>query len=180
MRSAAAALASRCTTIPHGVDPSTTVSIVARISAPTDSAVTPRCSSIARWPSAVAPPWLPIAGTTNGSAPSERSPLIDPRSSSTRRDSPRLPAPTATVMPGRTASASVRVTASCAAASASSTGSGPGTSIATSCSAGTSSAGSNGRVTPARSWSNGIAAERYCAVSSAAAVAGGARATSDR
>ena len=34
--------------------------------------------------------------------------MIVPRSSSTARVSPRLPAPTATVMPGRTASASVR------------------------------------------------------------------------
>ena len=60
------------------------VSIVARISAPIASSVMPSVSSIARCPSAVAPPWLPIAGTTNGSAPRSRSPLIVPRSSSTR------------------------------------------------------------------------------------------------
>ena len=64
------------------------------------SSVMPSSASIARWPSAVAPPWLPIAGTTNGSAPSSRSPAIVPRSSSTRPVRPRLPAPTATVIPG--------------------------------------------------------------------------------
>ncbi len=54
-------------------------SIVARISAPTDSSVMPSELSILSWPSAVAPPWLPIAGTTNGSAPRARSPSIAPR-----------------------------------------------------------------------------------------------------
>ena len=62
----------------------TTVSIEERISASRASAVMPSLASVASWPSAVAPPWLPIAGTTNGAAPRSRSPAIAPRSSSTR------------------------------------------------------------------------------------------------
>ena len=70
--------------MPSAVRATSTVSIVARISAPMASSVMPSVSSIARCPSAVAPPWLPIAGTTNGSAPSSRKPLMVPRSSATR------------------------------------------------------------------------------------------------
>ena len=116
----------------------------------------PSVASIARWPSAVAPPWLPIAGTTNGSAPSSRSPLIVPRSSSTRAVSPRLPAPTATVMPRPTSSRSCRTTWWCVSASTSSTGGGWATPSSTSVSGGTVTAGSNGSVTPTRSWSQPI------------------------
>ena len=81
----------------------TTVSIVARISQPSDSSVMPSDSSMWICPGAVAPPCDPIAGTTNGSAPSSRSAEIVPRSISTRPVSPRDPPPTATVMPGVTA-----------------------------------------------------------------------------
>ena len=41
-------------------------------SAPTLSSVTPRPSSTARCPAAVAPPWLPMQGTTKGSPPASR------------------------------------------------------------------------------------------------------------
>src|SRR4051812_3466928 len=57
---------------PPGTWPSGTTSIVARIGAPTLASVTPSPASIATWPSAVAPAWLPIAGTMNGSAPRAR------------------------------------------------------------------------------------------------------------
>ena len=129
-------------------------SIVARISAPTDSSVMPSEWSIFSWPSAVAPPWLPIAGTTNGSAPRSRSPPIAPRVSSTRLLSPRLPAPTATVMPGVTAGPSRSTTAARAVASTSATGVGDGTSSSTSCSVGIVIRGSNGKSTPRWTWSH--------------------------
>ena len=49
--------------------PSSTASMVARTGTPIDSDVIPQPASTSRCPSAVAPPWLPIAGTMNGSAP---------------------------------------------------------------------------------------------------------------
>ena len=88
IRSAPAALRSRYSGMPSAVRATSTVSIVARISQPMASSVIPSDSSIARWPSAVAPPWLPIAGTTNGSAPRSRSPLIAPRSKRDSLDEP--------------------------------------------------------------------------------------------
>ena len=66
-------------------------------------------------PGAVAPPCDPIAGTTNGSAPSSRRASIVPRNISTRPVSPRDPPPTATVMPGVTADRKVFSAASWAA-----------------------------------------------------------------
>ena len=48
---------------------SSTTSIVARMGAWTVCSVTPYEASTSIWPSAVAPPWLPMAGTMNGCAP---------------------------------------------------------------------------------------------------------------
>ena len=154
IRSAAAAFASRCTGVPDAVWATTTVSIVARISAPSDSSVMPSDSSMCTWPGAVAPPCDPIAGTTNGSAPSSRSAARVPRSSSTRPLSPRDPAPTATVMPGVTASRNVRSAASRAALSTSATAGGDGTSSGYGCSSGTTRSGANGSSTPAATCSH--------------------------
>jgi len=47
--------------------PITTVSMVARIGTPTTSSVMPMLTSMSRWPSAVEPPWLPMAGTKRAS-----------------------------------------------------------------------------------------------------------------
>ena len=74
--------------------------MVARISAPTLSGVTPRLASISIWPGAVAPPWLPMAGKTKGSAPAARTSSTTARTMTGRLLMPRLPAPTATRMPG--------------------------------------------------------------------------------
>ena len=83
-RSAPAAWTSRCSGRPRMSWATTTVSIDERISQSRASGVIPSLASVASWPSAVAPPWLPIAGTTNGAAPRSRSPAMAPRSSSTR------------------------------------------------------------------------------------------------
>ena len=64
--SASAAFLSKRQGMPFSVAPYSTVSMVARIGAPTLASVTPRWASTPAWPSAVAPPWLPIAGTMNG------------------------------------------------------------------------------------------------------------------
>ena len=48
------------------------------------SSVTPSSASSARWPSAVPPPWLPIAATTNGSKPSAAERRRPPRGRSGR------------------------------------------------------------------------------------------------
>src|SRR4051794_27554657 len=132
----------------------TTVSIVARISQPRDCSVIPSDSSMCICPGAVAPPCDPIAGTTNGSAPSSRSALMVPRSISTRPVSPRDPAPTATVMPCLTAEPNVDAAASWAAASISVIGGGDGTSSAYSCNSGIGRSTANGSLTPAESCSH--------------------------
>jgi hypothetical protein len=139
--------------MPSAVRATSTVSMVARISAPMASSVMPNDSSIARWPSAFAPPWLPMAGTTNGSAPSSRKPLMTPRMSATRSVRPRLPPPTATVIPGVTLLARRSTTDACALAATSPTGSGRGTGSSTSVSAGTLRSGWNGSSTPCTSCS---------------------------
>src|SRR4051794_18887154 len=143
--------------MPSGVAATCTVSIVARISAPIASSVMPSSSSMPRCPSAVAPPWLPIAGTTNGSAPRSRRPSMVPRRTSTRPVSPRLPAPTATVMPGDTSKASRSAIAARAALAMSPTPGGVGMLSATSWSSGTTMPGWNGRSMPLDSCSHGFA-----------------------
>ena len=100
--SAAAAFASRCAIGPSGTRPSSTVSMVASIGMPTASSVTPRLASISSWPSAVAPPCDPMAGTTNGSAPSSRSHAPASRTTSGLSWMPRLPAVSATRIPAVT------------------------------------------------------------------------------
>jgi hypothetical protein len=86
--------------VPSSSLPTTTVSIVASTGQPTDSGVTPSPASISRWPSAVAPPCDPIAGTTNGSAPASRSQSTAAFTTGTRSRIPRLPAVTAILAPG--------------------------------------------------------------------------------
>ena len=153
-RSAAAALASRWTGVPLSVWATTTVSIVARISAPSDCSVIPSSASMWTWPSGVAPPCDPIAGTTNGSAPSSRSAAIVPRSNSTRPVRPRDPAPTAIVMPAVTLSAKVARAVSWAPCSMSSTAGGEGTSIGYGNSSGMVRSSANGSSTPTTSCSH--------------------------
>ena len=153
-RSAPAAWTSRCSGRPRTSWATTTVSIDERISQSRASAVMPSLASVASWPSAVAPPWLPIAGTTNGAAPRSRSPAMAPRSSSTCAVKPRLPAPTATVIPSSTAPASARTTSSRAAPSTSATAGGSGTGSSMRVSRGTVIDGSIGSTTPAWSWSH--------------------------
>ena len=77
-----------------------TVSIDERISAPVYSSVTPYDSMISRWPSAVPPPWLPIAGMMTGIAPSPRTWSQIAFVMSAIFAMPRLPAVIATVLPG--------------------------------------------------------------------------------
>ena len=98
--SASEAILSMYTGTPRPVSPSSTTSIDERIGAPQSSSVMPRDSRISTCPSAVAPPWLPIAGTIKGSA------SISFRISTRERRipsiwaMPRLPAVSATLMPG--------------------------------------------------------------------------------
>ena len=118
MPSASKALRSKWIGRPKELVPRTTVSISERIGQPTASSVTPSSASSARWPSAVPPPWLPIAATTKGARPSaakrpdrrrgrsgrsrrcpgcRRSPRSSPRREPARRSgstgSPRPPPP---------------------------------------------------------------------------------------
>ena len=62
----------------------------------------PYDSSTCRWPSAVPPPWLPMAGTRNGSAPSARKCSTAARRITAMLAIPRLPAVMATLCPGCT------------------------------------------------------------------------------
>ena len=52
--------------------PGPTVSISQRTGQPIAASVTPSSARRARWPSAVPPPWLPIAATTKGAKPERR------------------------------------------------------------------------------------------------------------
>ena len=61
--------------------PISTVSMLDRMGAPTVSSVMPMPTSMSRWPSAVAPPWLPMAGKRKGSPPARR--ISETRSSAT-------------------------------------------------------------------------------------------------
>ena len=108
----------------HGRAPYSTVSMVARTGAPTVASVTPRCASMPAWPSAVAPPWLPIAGTMNGA----KSRCLRWRTAAATTFGmwamPRLPTATATLAPlRRSASCCERASASSTAAAMSATAS---------------------------------------------------------
>src|SRR5215208_2803373 len=70
------------------------------IGAPTDSSVTPRLRRISTCPSAVAPPWLPIAGMTKGEAPASFKIRTSERKTLSIPATPRLPAVIATSAPG--------------------------------------------------------------------------------
>ena len=73
-----------------------------------NASVMPYDSSSRRCPSAVPPPWLPMAGTTNGSAPRPSRCSTIARVIAAMLAMPRLPAVTATLCPGRTLSAQVQ------------------------------------------------------------------------
>ena len=73
-----------------------------RIGQPTSASVMPYDSTTRRCPSAVPPPWLPIAGTMNGRAPSPLRCSTIARVIAAMSAMPRLPAVTATVWPGWT------------------------------------------------------------------------------
>ncbi len=70
------------------------------------------------WPSAVAPPWLPITGTMKGSAPFAFSTVTTVRMTSGMRSMPRLPAPMAMRLPKSASASSASSAVSCAASTA--------------------------------------------------------------
>ena len=100
--SASAANRSRCTGNPLAETPISTVSMLARMGAPTVSSVMPMPASMSRWPSAVAPPWLPMAGNRKGSPPALRISEAMVFRTSGRPVMPRLPAVMATRSPAFT------------------------------------------------------------------------------
>ena len=102
--SAWAAKASICTGWPSSVVPICTTCMDERMGQPTACSVMPRPSNSSSWPWAVAPPWLPMAGTKNGFAPASRSRATSAPKSWGIRSMPRLPAVMAISMPGRTPS----------------------------------------------------------------------------
>ena len=103
MRSAPSkALRSTNTGTPGTTSPRSTVSIEERISQPIVAGVIPYPARTASWPSAVAPPWLPMAGTMNTSAPASCSRSTTALTTSSMRSMPRLPAATQARVPGRT------------------------------------------------------------------------------
>ena len=73
---------------------------------PTLSGVIPNPARTSIWPFAVAPPWLPIAGTINGLAPACFNKPAISRRINAKLAMPRLPAVTATESPGLTRSSS--------------------------------------------------------------------------
>ena len=75
-----------------------------RISQPSRSGVIPSVASVSRCPSGVAPPWLPIAGKTNGSSPRDWSSETIASRTAGRSSMPRLPAVMPTVLPGSSSS----------------------------------------------------------------------------
>src|SRR5918995_4044107 len=98
--SASEAMRSIKTGTPLSVSPISTTSIEDRIGAPTDSSVTPRLRRISTCPSAVAPPWLPMAGTMKGEAPASFKIWTSERRTLSIPATPRLPAVIATCAPG--------------------------------------------------------------------------------
>lgn len=101
--SASCARRSMRTDMPLSRRPTSTVSMLERIGQPALLSVTPSPASSAFWPSAVAPPWLPMAGTTKGSAPQARTRAAMAATRTGSSAMPRLPTLRATRMPGRTA-----------------------------------------------------------------------------
>ena len=99
------------TSTPAGVSPIFTDSIVARMGHPTVSSSTPRWRNTSACPSAVEAPWLPIAGTTNGSAPPPFRTSTSPATTSAMPPTPRLPTPTATEPDGSSTPCSASLTA---------------------------------------------------------------------
>src|SRR5215207_897803 len=97
--SASEAMRSMKTGTPLSVSPSSTTSIEDLMGTPTDSSVTPRLRRISTCPSAVAPPWLPIAGTMKGFAPASFRIWTSERKISSIPEIPRLPAVIATSAP---------------------------------------------------------------------------------
>jgi|GEM_PF-5037263 len=104
--SAPCAFLSMCTVAPIGVLPITTVSMEERIGAPIASSVMPYSAMSSIWPSAVAPPWLPMAGTMKGFASSFFSSSMMVLMIRAMLDTPRLPAVIAIRCPGLTRPAS--------------------------------------------------------------------------
>jgi len=103
MPSASKANLSMRTSMPLARRPSSTVSMLERIGQPTVCSVTPSWARTLICPSAVAPPWLPMAGTMKGRAPRSRTSRAMARTSAGRSASPRLPTVSAMLMPGSTA-----------------------------------------------------------------------------
>ncbi len=89
---------------PNALWPTVTASMVETISAPTVSSVTPRPASTARCPAAVAPPWLPMQGTTKGSPPTSWTAATAAARTAGRSWIPLLPAVIATRAPDLTES----------------------------------------------------------------------------
>src|SRR5262249_1046450 len=116
VRSASSAGRDTKTRMSFSVRPISMVSIEALIGAPADSSVIPKVARISFCPSAVAPPWLPIAGKMNGRAPSDLSFAIAAVTTVAIWSMPRLPTATATDRPVR--STSEKTASSCAAVSA--------------------------------------------------------------
>src|SRR5205807_5213807 len=69
--------------------------------APTRASVTPSAARTSTCPSAVAPPWLPIPGNTNGRAPCRLRACTTAAAIRSISATPRLPTATATVPPLR-------------------------------------------------------------------------------
>ena len=86
------------------------------------SSVTPYPASTSTWPSAVAPPWLPIAGRTNGSPPRSRTASPAARRIRAMLATPRLPAVIPTRIPGLIPATRARTWARVSPAMSSSTG----------------------------------------------------------
>ena len=100
---AAAAAAWASVTIGTGrsCSPATgTTSIDERTSQPSQPSAKPYAARTSRWPSAVAPPWLPMAGTRNGMAPWARTQATIRATTVVRSLMPREPMVIATSLPG--------------------------------------------------------------------------------
>ena len=102
IRSASYAARSNHTGRPFAQSPRCTVSTVVTTGTPRRSSVTPYPASTSRCPSSVPPPWLPIAETMKGFAPSSMRQRTVVSTMRYRFWIPRLPTPTATRIPGFT------------------------------------------------------------------------------
>ena len=87
---------------PGATSPRSTVSIEERISQPIASGVIPYAARTSTCPWAVAPPWLPIAGTMKTDAPASWRRSTTARTTWSIRSIPRLPAATQARAPGAT------------------------------------------------------------------------------